>query len=283
MLKQALLVAGVLSFAVSASALELTNPFYGPAKGGIASTTSYEFATGTVKQDGTRVKSYNHVVTEALSYGLTDSVSLDASVGNVFTKDTISSTVPGVSTPSVDERMVRSGAELASIGYTDRDDKNIDFELGSTWNVLTGPTKVQVKGAYGQKESNSDYNLGAYKYVKAGVKAGHTYGIYTPYVAGTVELPVFQNDDADNHVKYEGKAAVYAYCPRMKTAIDTGARVRYDETDKALTYTYDLEVSYFVTKNVAVSAFGSYVIDGQADESMDIYGNSVGARLRVAF
>ncbi len=285
MLKQALLVAGVLSFAVSASALELTNPFRGPAKSGIDSTTSYEYATGTVKQDGLRAKSYNHIVTEALSYGLTDSVSLDVSVSNTFQKNTGSvggvSDVPAAGEPGIDELALV--VPETAVAYTDRDDKNIDFEIGSTWNVLTGPTKVQVKGAYGQKESNSDGNLGTYKYAKAGVKAGHTYGIYTPYVAGSVELPVFQNDDADNHVKYEGKAGVYVYCPRMKTAVDTGARVRYDETYKALTYTYDLEVSYYVTKNVAVSAFGSYVMDGQADESTDIYGSSVGARLRVAF
>ncbi len=260
MLKQALLVAGVLSFAVSASALELTNPFYGPAKGGIASTTSYAFETATVKHDelGLRAKDYNHVVTEALSYGLTDSVSLDASVGNTFEKTT-------------------------GLGVTDRDDKNVDFEIGSTWNVLTGATKVQVKGAYGQEESNSYDNGGAYKYAKVGAKAGHTIGIYTPYVAGTAEIPVAQNDDGDNHAKYEARAAVYAYCPRMKTAIDTGVSVNYDETAEARTYTYDLEASYYVTKNVAVSVFGSYMLDGHAQYDTDIYGNSVGARLRVAF
>ncbi len=254
MLKQALLVAGVLSLATAASALELTNPFYGPSKGTVASTTTYNFATSTEKNDGARAKSYDHYIAEALSYGLTDSVSLDATVANTFQKT-----------------------------HADRDDKNIDFELGSTWNVLTGKTKVQVKGAYGQEESNSHDNLGAYKYVKGSVKAGYTMGIYTPYVAGSVELPVAQNDDGDNHAKYEGKAGVYAYCPRIHTAVDTGVRVNYDETDEARTYAYDLEASYFLTDNVAVSAFGSVDFAGKAEGNTDLYGNKVGLRLRAAF
>lgn len=259
MLKQTLLVAGVLSIATAASALELTNPFYGPAKNTIASTTTYDFETETVKTNGMRLKSYEHYVAETLRYGLTDTVSLDARVSNTFDKDVLPLT------------------------HTDRTDKNIDFEVGSTWNVLTGPAKLQVQGAYGQAESNNFDNLGAYKYVLGGIKAGYTMGIYTPYVSGTAELPVAQNKNADNHYKYEGKAGVYAYCPRMKTAVDTGVRVNYDETVEARTFAYDLEVSYFITKNWAVSAFGSVTFDGKAEDSTDVYGNKVGLKLRTAF
>lgn len=270
MFKQALLVAGVLSLATAASALELTNPFYVPSKGTISSTTTYEFATRTAKASegplSVRSKEYDNTIAEKLSYGLTDTVSLDATVANVFQK----------------------GKDSLSIGnwggsVTDRDDKNIDFELGSTWNVLTGPAKVQVSGAYGQAESNSHDNLGAYKYVTGAVKAGYTMGIYTPYLAGSVELPVAQNDDGDNHAKYEAKAGVYAYCPRIKTAVDTGLRLNYDETYEARVYAYDLEVSYFLTDKVAVSAFGSVDFAGKAEADTDLYGNKLGLRLRAAF
>lgn len=259
MLKQALLVAGALSLTTSAYALELTNPFYGPSKGTVASTTTYEFGTTTVKNnDGFRSKEYDNTLTESLSYGLTDSVSLDASVGNVWqkTKDN---------------------------DGTDKDDKNIDWDLGATWNILTGPTKLQVSAAYGQDESNSHDNHGAYKYVDAGVRLGHTIGIYTPYLAGAVERPLFQSKFGDHHAKYQGQAGVYAYCPRADVAVDTDVRVDYDDSAKATTYTYDLEVSYFLTNNVAVSAYGSYMIDGKAKNSIDVYGNALGLRLRTAF
>ncbi len=259
MLKQALLVAGALSLTTSAYALELTNPFYGPSKGTVASTTTYEFGTATAKNDFYRSKEYDNTLTESLSYGLTDTVSLDASVGNVWqkTKD--------------------------SYDGTDKDDKNIDWDLGATWNILTGPTKLQVSAAYGQDESNSHDNHGAYKYVDAGVKLGHTIGIYTPYLAGAVERPLFQSEEGDHHVKYEGKVGVYAYCPRADVAVDTGLRADYNRTDKVAAYSYDLEVSYFLTNNVAVSAFGSYILDGKAIESQDVYGKSIGLRLRTAF
>ena len=82
-----------------------------------------------------RSKEYDNTIAEKLSYGLTDTVSLDATVANVFQK-------------------WKDSLSIGNWGgsVTDRDDKNIDFELGSTWNVLTGPAKVQVSGAYGQKQ-----------------------------------------------------------------------------------------------------------------------------------
>ena len=258
MLKQALLIAGALSLTTSAYALELTNPFYGPSKGTVASTTTYEFGTATAKNNSYRAKEYDNILTESLSYGLTDSVSLDASVGNVWQK-------------------------VKDNDGTDKEDKNIDWDLGATWNVLTGPTKLQVSAAYGQDESNSHDNHGAYKYVDAGVKLGHTIGIYTPYLAGAVERPLFQSKFGDHHAKYQGQAGVYAYCPRADVAVDTDVRVDYDDTTKETAYTYDLEVSYFLTNNVAISAFGSYMIDGKAKYSTDVYGNSLGLRLRTAF
>ena len=259
MLKQALLVVGALSLATTASALESTNPFFGPAKGSIASTTSYDFATTTTKGEGYRTKDYTHKIAQTLQYGLTDSVSLDSTVSNAWQKINVRS------------------------GVTDTDDKNIDFEIGSTWNVLTGKTKVQVSGAYGQKESNSRFNLGAYKYAKIGAKAGYTMGIYTPYIAGHTEIPVAQHSNADNHMKYEGKIGLYTYCPKMKWALDTALRTNYNETIEMNTHSVDVEASYFITKNWAVSAYGSYVMDGETKGNSDVYGNQIGLRLRTAF
>jgi len=175
-----------------------------------------------------------------------------------------------------------SKIKVAGLG-TDTDDKNIDFELGSTWNALTGKTKLQLSGAYGQRESDSSDNLGAYKYVAGAVKAGYTMGVYTPYVAGRVELPVAQNSNADNHAKYEGKAGLYVYCPRQKWALDNGVRINYDETDESRVVSYDLEASYHLTKNWAISAFGSYALDGQAKYDTEIHDKTIGLRLRTSF
>ncbi len=257
MLKQALLLVGAMSLATSAMAVELTNPFYGPVKGGIASTTGYEYSTTTANYRSlARAKSYNHVASQALSYGLTDQWSLDATVSNTWEKVTAAS-------------------------ITDRDDKNIDFEVGTTYNILyKGPLKVQSKLAYGQEETTE--SMGAYKYAKVGAKVGYVMGLYTPYASATAELPVFQHEDGNNEYKYEAKLGLYTYCPKQKFAVDTGARVNYDEFDETRVYSYDLEVSYYLTKSVAVSAYGSYVLDGESHHT-DIHGNTLGLRLKTEF
>lgn len=262
MFKKAFLLLGAMSLATSAMAVELTNPFYGPAKNTFASTTGYEFNTTTENhRSDWRGKAYNHVVSEDLSYGLTDVWSLDATIGNTWNKWT-----------TVDNDQGHR---------SDRDDKNIDFSLGTTYNILAqGPVKVQSSLAYGQKESVT--SLGAYKYVGVGAKAGYVMGLYTPYVSGNAELPVFQSDRGNNEYKYETKLGLYTFCPKQKVAVDTGVRLNYDEQSEARNFAYDLEASYYLTPKVAVSAYGSYVFEGKAHKT-DIHGNALGLRLRTSF
>ena len=258
MFKKAFLLLGAMTFATSAMAAELTNPFYVPAEGKITSTTSYDFSTNTIKDDyvGVRGKSYSHTATQTLEYGLSNAWSLGVTVLNSWDKYT----------------------DLES---TDRDDKNIDFEITSKYNLVSdGALKVQSLLAYGQEEDNAE--LGTYKYAKVGAKAGYKLGYWTPYLAGTVEVPVFQSQDDDNELKYTGTAGLYAYCPKMKVSFDHQLGVEYDENDETRLYTYGLEAAYHFTKSVALSAYGKYIIDGEEHKS-DIHGNQIGLRLRIGF
>lgn len=259
MFKKTFLLLGVMSLATSAMAAELTNPFYVPAKSTFASTTGYEFNTKTANhRSDFRAKEYDNVVSETLQYGLTDTWSMDASISNTWQKFTEAS-------------------------ETDRDDKNVDFALGTTYNIMSeGPVKVQSSLAYGQKESDSHDNGGAYKYVGVGAKAGYTMGLYMPYVSANAELPVFQSKDGDNEYKYEAKAGLYTYCPKQKVALDTGLRLNYDEFDESRIYSYDLEVSYYLTPKVALGAYGSYGFNGKAHKT-DIHTNTLGLRLKTTF
>ena len=255
MFKKAFLLLGAMTFATSA---ELTNPFYVPAEGKITSTTSYDFSTNTIKDDyvGVRGKSYSHTATQTLEYGLSNAWSLGVTVLNSWDKYT----------------------DLES---TDRDDKNIDFEITSKYNLVSdGALKVQSLLAYGQEEDSAE--LGAYKYAKVGAKAGYKLGYWTPYLAGTVEVPVFQSQDDDNELKYTGTAGLYAYCPKMKVSFDHQLGVDYDEYTETRLYTYGLEAAYHFTKSVALSAYGKYIIDGE-EHKEDIHGNQIGLRLRIGF
>ena len=257
MLKKTLLLLGVMSLATSAMAVELTNPFYVPVKGGILSTTSYDYSTITEKEsDGSRAKIYAHTAKQTLEYGLSNSWSLGATVSNEWTKETF-------------------------LSETEESDKSIDFEITSKYNLISdGALKVQSLLAYGQEEDHAE--LGAYKYVKAGAKVGYKLGYWTPYLAGTVEAPVFQSQDDDNELKYTGTAGLYSYCPKMKVSMDHQLSVDYDEHDETRIYSYSIEAAYHFTKSVALSAYGKYIIDGE-EHKTDIHGNQIGLRLRIGF
>lgn len=258
MFKKTFLLLGVMSLATSAMAVESTNPFFVPAENGWASTTSYDFSTTTVKNrlEGDRYKTYSHTATQTLEYGLSNDWSLGVTVLNSWDKYTDAT-------------------------ETDRDDKNIDFEVTSKYNILSKDAlKVQSLLAYGQEEDHAMF--GTYKYAKVGAKVGYKMGYWTPYLAGTVEIPVFQSNVDDNEFKYEGTAGLYTYCPKMKVSIDHQLSINYDENDETRIYTYGIEAAYHFTKSVALSAYGKYVIDGEEHYS-DIYGNQLGLRLRIGF
>lgn len=259
MFKKTFLLLGAMTFATSAmAAVESTNPFFVPAKGGIASTTSYDYSTLTVKNDykGTREKAYVHTATQTLEYGLSNVWSLGATVSNDWSK-------------------------VTSASHSEESDKSIDFEITSKYNLVSdGALKVQSLLAYGQKE---DYAyLGAYKYAKAGAKVGYKMGYWTPYLAGSVEVPVFQSKHDDNELKYTGTAGLYTYCPKMKVSFDHQLSVDYDEYDETRIYSYGIEGAYHLTKSIAISAYGKYVIDGE-EHKTDIHGNQLGLRLRIGF
>ena len=265
MLKKTLLMLGVMSLATSAMAVESTNPFYVPTEGGILSTTFYDYSTRTYKDD-LRLKTYAHTATQTLEYGLSNAWSLGATVSNAWAKGTLSDYVNSV---------------------TDNKDRNINFEITSKYNLVSdGALKVQSLLAYGQEEDHNYYGLidriGAYKYAKVGAKVGYKLGYWTPYLAGTVEVPVFQSQDDDNELKYTGTAGLYSYCPKMKVSMDHQLSVDYDEYDETRLYTYGLEAAYHFTKNVALSAYGKYIIDGE-EHKADIHGNQIGLRLRLGF
>lgn len=273
MFKKTLLMLGVMSLATSAMAVESTNPFYVPAEGGILSTTSYDYSTRTLKHDyvGVRGKAYAHTATQTLEYGLSNAWSLGATVSNAWAKGTLSDYVNSV---------------------TDNKDRNINFEITSKYNLVSdGALKVQSLLAYGQEENHSYYGFfddldneqsGAYKYAKVGAKVGYKLGYWTPYLAGTVEVPVFQSQDDDNELKYTGTAGLYSYCPKMKVSMDHQLSVDYDEYDETRIYSYGIEAAYHFTKNVALSAYGKYIIDGE-EHKTDIHGNQLGLRLRLGF
>lgn len=264
MLKKSLLMLSVMSMATAATAADITNPFYLAQDGQFGSVTSVETARVVAKNVQDYSKSNPIIATEEVRYGLTDTVALKMSFGNVWDK---------------------WKANWTDVPYeTEKDNENIQWSAGLGWNVLSGPTRLQLSAEYGQNRlQNFD---GEYKYVAGQAKVGYQFKTFLPYVSGGVEIPVGQKSGikgiAGDKFMYSAKAGVYqGKCEVW--ALDTGVRMTYDENTEARLVTAEAEASVYLTPNTAIGVYGTYALDGKAKYDTDIYEKSVGARLRLFF
>lgn len=271
MLKQTLVALGILAIAGTASAADITNPFYLPTKGQIGSITSIDYTRSQFKDKFSGSESSHETnLSEELQYGLTDDVALVAKVGNIFSKL---------------KEAFWDDDDNTFVNRKDKEDTNINWEGGFAWNILNKAFKLQTKLVYGQDPSVNRFNsgFGEYKYVTGTVKAGYQFKKVLPYVEVAEEFPIGQKKGADKPT-YTAKAGLYqGKCEVW--SLDTGIRYVHDENTytEGTAYVAEAEASYYLTKKVAVGLYGSYALKGRAKVSADYRSKSVGARLRWFF
>ena len=273
MLKKSLLVFTVLGIAGSAAAADITNPFYLAQKGQVGSITSVSYDRSIVKSNraGYWSKGYNAVADEQIQYGLNNSVALIGSIGNTWNHWKARSVIEQQAGNTPGPAMVSTPLQ--------HDDENINWSAGLAWNVLSGPAKLQLSGKYGQDRLG---NLrGEYKYAAGEIKAGYQFQRVLPYVSGGVNIPVAQ-PKVGNKLTYNAKAGLYQGACEV-WALDTGIRMTYDENMEARLIDAEAEASYYLTKNSTIGVFGTYRLDGKAQQKTKLYDKSVGARLRIFF
>lgn len=256
MVKQLLMGTMAFAFTVSASAADITNPFYLPTKGQVGSITSASFHKNEAKNSEFLGKSYDKVIHEELQYGLMDNLALVGGIGNTFDRTKESPLV------------------------SDKSDGNTHFDVGMAWNVLTGPARLQVSARYGQ-DKLIQTEKGEYKYVRGEVKAGYQFKKFLPYVSVGEELPVAQSK-GDDKPAYNAKIGVYQGACEV-WALDTGIRWIHDENGEQNGYNVEVEASYYLTPKSALSLYGTYLLKGEAKYDTDLYDKSVGMRLRWFF
>lgn len=258
MLKQTLLAFTVLGFAGTAAAADITNPFFLPEALHVASVTSFDYDHGHVKNDNGSEKFYDKAVTEQLQFGILNNLALVGEMGKNWTR-------------------------TKEAGVTDRDHNRLDWEAGLAWNILHCNTKLQVSSVYGQEEPGR--GRGTYKYIDTTAKLGYQFKTWLPYATFTVHTPVAQSKKFGHEDKwsYAGKVGVYqGKCGVW--GLDTALVWAFDRTDEhARTLTAEAEASYYLTKNMTLGVYGSYMLDGKAKYDTDIFDKTVGARLRLYF
>ncbi len=270
MLKQTLLAFTVLGFAGSAAAADITNPFFLPESLHVASVTSFDYARNQYKSDANpraieNEREYTKIATEKLQFGILNNLALVGEVSKVWGR----------------------WKELEEDGESGKWHNDLNWNAGLAWNILHCDAKLQVSSVYGQKAPGEK---GTYKYFDTEIKAGYQFETFLPYVTFKVHTPVAQSkyDDEGDVVHndkwgYSGKVGVYqGQCGVW--SLDTALAWKFDRTaDHERTLSAEAEASYYLTKNMTLGVYGSYMLDGKGKDQTDIYGKTVGARLRLYF
>lgn len=256
MLKQTLLAFTVLGLAGSAAAADITNPFFLPESLHMASVTSFDYAHGHAKNDLASERSYNKVLTEQLQFGIVNNFAVIGELSKDWTKTKVG-------------------------GVSDKDHNDLDWNAGLAWNILHCNTKLQVSSVYGQDAPGVK---GTYKYFDTEVKLGYQFKKFLPYVTFNVHTPVAQTRDGRTHKwSFDGKLGVFqGECGVW--SLNTALVWAFDRTAAhARTLSAEAEADYYLTKNMALGVYGSYMLDGKAKWNTDLYNKSIGARLHLYF
>ena len=279
-LKSVLLASVAVLFAGSASAADLTNPFFVPSQGKMTSDTKVQQSRTHWDEPGSnaiaRTKGVEDATyaSEELAYGITNNLAVFGIIGNHFDNE----------------------GEF-------NNSHNFEYEIGAKYNHNFGNIKTQVAGSYYtfNPKSWEGHDLGGYgddkgygtdenesrwqKALKGEVKLGYDMGCgLMPYASYSFTGQI------DNANRYFGQSAfmgVHKYA--VKWAADAGIRYDFntDGHNNNLVYA-QAEFDYYPMDNLAVGVYGDYKIGGATVDSgyeNDEIGTdyTVGLRAKVMF
>ena len=253
-MKKSLFALGiVLLSGTSALAMDVTNPFYIPMKGDFLSETALSYENGN---HGNYEALYG---LEALSYGITDKLTVSGLISDTWLLDQ-----PGTT------------------GHDRYDNPN--WKVGLKYN-LVDCCKTNWKVQLGADFAQGYNEIHNYKELSGYGKIGYVFEKETmPYVTAGVIKPIGQYE---NEPIYTARAALYKICGKH-IATDIGAIYTWaqhtDEYDTGSKHTsdwaLDAEIDYVFSDCMSVGLGGAYVLDAKP-ENYDYY--TVGVNFKVAF
>ena len=259
-----LLASAAVLFATSASAQDITSPFYLPGQGQLLSKTSVDYNRTTTKHhQGTSEALYGQ---EEITYGVTDNMSVVAAIGNQF-----------------------DVKRMTNREYNN--DHNFDYTLGAKYNMNYGSWMSQIGASYYTYDPNSWYghrneDEDWKKEISAEVKLGYDLcnGLvpYTSFKATSVV------DETNRTMDYSWFAGIHKSAP--KYSLDAG--IRYDfNTDNDNSndgkhntneWYAQAEANYFLKDNIALGVYGDYYLGGSFNDEVD-YDYTAGVQAKVLF
>lgn len=255
-LKSVLLASAAVLFAGSASAADLTNPFYLPGQGQFTSDTQVSYGrTELTAATDEGIRNFDRIrATEELTYGVTNNLSVFGVLGNDF-----------------------------DVEGEYNNSHNFDYEIGAKYNKDFGKIKTQVAASYYTYDPKSfEGHHGTderwQKYLNGQIKLGYDMGNgLTPYASYALSSQI---DNGDRELGQSAFAGVHKFGGNW--AVDGGIRYDYNTDGKNNNLVYvQAAADYYPMEKLAVGAFGDYNIGGSADDIDDDY--TVGLRAKVLF
>ena len=249
--KTMLMATVAVLFTTQAMAADITNPFFTPAKGQFTSDTSVSYAREKLDNDAV---SEGYFAAETLEYGITDEISVNATIANMF--DTQGK-------------------------YNN--DHNFAYRIGAKYNTNCDKILLQVAANYTTYEPQSWYGRSDTnhwsKALDAEIKLGYDMGNgLTPYASYIISGNI---DDGDRDLDQSVKIGAHKYFG--KYALDLAARYDYSTDGKNINQWWvEAAADYYIKENIAVGIYGDYFIDGTGSQDID-YDYSAGAHLKVLF
>lgn len=251
-----LLASAAVMFAGSAAAADLTNPFYLPSQGNIASDTTVSY--NRTEFDHSKDKDDAWSAKEEITYGVTDNLAVFGSIENEFDSE----------------------GEY-------NNDHNYDYEIGAAYNMSKDGLLAQIRGSYatynpkdfdGKRYYSYHNENGRWqKYLNADIKLGYDMG------EGLIPYMMYgfngQIDAADREFDQYAFAGVHKYAGNW--AVDGGFRYEFNTDGKNSNALYaQAEVDYYPVDNLALGLFGDYYLSGSGDVDEDY---TTGLRAKVEF
>lgn len=259
-----LLASAAVMFATSASAADITNPFFLPMQGKVLSDTSVDYSRLKMDDGVYEEADKNLVASEELTYGVTDNFSLVGRIRNHF---------------DVDEEY--------------NNDHNFDYKIGAKYNYNYGKVLTQVGVAYntfdprswyGTSGEGEEYRTNRWaKALEGEIKLGYAYDCgLTPYTSFKINGTIDQSAREQDYSWFLG-----AHKLLDKVALDGGIRYDFGTLANDKDHSYEAwyvqaEADYFVKENVTVGVYGDYYLGGKEHKDVN-YGYTIGLNAKVLF
>lgn len=270
-----LLASAAVMFASSASAADITNPFFLPTEGKVLSDTSIQSSRTKLdfgSEAGEEI-SKGLYASETATVGLADNFAVFGTLGNEF---------------NVDKDF--------------NNNHNFDYKLGVKYNYNYGQVLTQVAASYNTFDPRSWYGKGAEgdngeyqtnrwaKSLTGEIKLGYACDCgMVPYTSFSM------NGDIDRTVReQEYTWFVGAHKAWDVASVDAGLKYvwgtekifgedeDYDNDGKTESLYFHVAGNYFVNENVTVGAYGSLYVGGDERKDVD-YDYTIGLNAKVLF